>query len=425
MAIRSDVLVVGGGIAGLMAGISATTAGATVTVVTASESTLRQASGLIDILGYVERDEDPVVDPLEACNALAEDHPYRVIGRDAIESGMAGFDRAVGDLYRGSSVTRNALIPTAAGTIKPTARYQTTMEPGLVSDPRDTVIVGFERLPALDGPLAAAWMSSADCPFAVRGETCAFPGSFRTDAAITRYAHALDQNESLPTEDGDRPGREALAETLQGVVGEAERIGVPAMLGLEHPETVRSTVSDSIGADVFEIPTGPPSIPGMRLATQLTRSLQEEGGRFHTGAAVVDFETDGERIDRVQVDRNDSLVPYEADEYILATGGLVGKGIRASRERVREPVFDCWVSQPDDRYDWFVDEVFGEQPYPRFGVSIDETLRPQNQSGAVEYPNLRAAGSVIGGYDFGAELSGSGVSIATGWDAGSRAGGGV
>ena len=425
MAIQSEVLVIGGGIAGLMAGISATRAGASVTVVTASESTLRQASGLIDILGYVSRDDGPVMEPLEAFDELPDDHPYRLVGRAAIESGMAGFDEVGGDLYRGSSVTRNALIPTAAGTIKPTARYQVTMEPGLVSDPRDTVIVGFERLPALDGPLAGAWLSSADCPFSVHGETCAFPGEFRTDAAITRFARALDQNEILETEDGDQPAREALAEALRTVVGEAERIGVPAMLGLEHPEIVRSTVSDSIGADVFEIPTGPPSIPGMRLAAKLTRAYQQAGGHFHTGAAVVDFETDGQRIDRVQVDRNDSLVPYEAEEYVLATGGLVGKGIRASRERVREPIFDCWISQPDDRYEWFVDDVFGEQPYPRFGVSVDETLRPHDHSGAVEYPNLRAAGSVIGGYDFGAELSGSGVSIATGWDAGSRAAGGV
>jgi len=50
--IADDVLVVGGGLAGLTAGVAAARAGAGVRVVSAAESTLRQASGLVDVLGY-------------------------------------------------------------------------------------------------------------------------------------------------------------------------------------------------------------------------------------------------------------------------------------------------------------------------------------------------------------------------------------
>ena len=106
---------------------------------------------------------------------------------------------------------------------------------------------------------------------------------------------------------------------------------------------------------------------------------------------------------------------------MLATGGLVGKGVRSDRERAFEPIFDCHVPHPADRYDWFVDDVFGDQPYARFGLPVDRDLRPLDAGDALEFANLRAAGAVLGGYDFAAEKSGGGVSLATGYVAGRRA----
>jgi len=134
---------------------------------------------------------------------------------------------------------------------------------------------------------------------------------------------------------------------------------------------------------------------------------------------VVDYETDAgetapnglERIDHVVVDRNGSEIPHRADQYVLATGGLVGKGVRSERERVFEPIFDCHVPHAADRYDWFVDDVFGDQPYARFGLPVDRDLRPLDASDEPEFSNLRSAGAVLGGYDFAAEKSGAGVSL--------------
>jgi len=97
------------------------------------------------------------------------------------------------------------------------------------------------------------------------------------------------------------------------------------------------------------------------------------------------------------------------------------KGVRSERERVFEPIFDCHVPHAADRYDWFVDDVFGDQPYARFGLPVDRDLRPLDASDEPEFSNLRAAGAVLGGYDFAAEKSGAGVSLATGYVAGRRA----
>ncbi|MFO7834341.1 MAG: FAD-binding protein [Halohasta sp.] len=89
---------------------------------------------------------------------------------------------------------------------------------------------------------------------------------------------------------------------------------------------------------------------------------------------------------------------------------------------VEEPIFDCHIPHPEDRYEWFDEEAFGDQPFAHFGVVVDETMRPLDASDSPEFDNLRAAGAVIGGADTVAEKSQSGVSLATAVVAGEQAG---
>jgi len=199
-----------------------------------------------------------------------------------------------------------------------------------------------------------------------------------------------------------------------------QRVGVPALLGRQRPGTVRGSLSDRLDVPVFEVPTGPPSLLGIRLADRFESALLDAGAKVETGVDVVGYEGDA-RIDHVVVERNGSRTPYRAEEYVLATGGLVGNGVRSDRTTVHEPVFGCHVPHSDDRYDWFEDDVFGDHQFARFGVDVGPDLRPRDSAGNVEFENVRAAGSVLGGYDFPAEKSGAGVSIATGHVAGTRA----
>ena len=462
MAIESDVLVVGGGLAGATAALSAAREGADVRLVSHKDSTLRQASGLIDALGYVppsraagdagpgsdptreptagrtgalaERRSDPegpLVNPFERVDALPEGHPYRLVGADALREGLTLFDDVAGDRYRGGHTERNALLPTAGGTVKPTARYPASMAAGLASDDAPTLIVGFESLPEYDARQLAARLRASGVPFPVAGVEVRFPGDFRDDARLTRLAGALDRDEALgdDTSRTGTPAREALADAvephLDAVGGSDEpdataaRVGFPAMLGDERAAAVRADLSDRLGAAVFELPGGPPSIPGLRLEDRLFDALDEAGVRIETGNPVVGREVDeGGRIVHVLVDRKGREIPYAADAFVLATGGAIGKGIDSDREGVREPVLGCHVPHPDDRYEWFVDDAFGDQPYARFGVAADEALRPLDADGAVQYPNVRVAGATLGGADAAREKSASGVSLATGLVAG-------
>ncbi|WP_435178056.1 glycerol-3-phosphate dehydrogenase subunit GlpB [Halorussus sp. AFM4] len=440
MAIEDDVTVIGGGLAGMTAALAAAREGAAVRVLSHKDSTLRSASGLVDVLGYLpeesatEREPGPLADPFEAIPDLPERHPYRTVGPEGVREGLALFDDVVGDRYRGGHTDRNALVPTHGGTVKPTARYPASVAPGLASDDRPVLLVGFETVPDLDAPLAADHLRAAGVPFPVRGVTVRFPGGFRADAARTRLADALDANERVTVGDGagpyseSLPIRRALAETVKEHLGDAERVGFPALLGEHETGDVLADLGAELGAAVFEVPTGPPSLPGMRLEGALRAACREAGVRFTTGNPVVDFETEGgaggsapDSVAAVRVERNGAAIPFRADQFVLATGGLVGKGVESDRDRVREPVFDCRVPHPDDRYDWSADRAFGDHAFARFGVETDGKLRPLDRAGDPEFRNLRAAGAVLGGYDFAAEQSGSGVSLATGLAAGRRA----
>lgn len=429
VAIESDVVIVGGGLAGATAALAAAREGAHVHLISANESTLRQASGLIDALGYPDPDGNggasasgPLADPFAGIDDLPPAHPYRVVGADALRDGLALFDDVVGDLYRGGHTDRNALIATTSGRAKPTARYPRSMAPGVVSDERPMLLVGFEAATDFDAPLSAERLSAAGVPFDVEGITVEFPGEYRADAAVTRLAHALERDEDAGE---GRTTRRRLADRIRPHLGDAERVGLPAMLGDGNVEVVRADLSERLDAAVFEVPTGPPSLPGIRLADRLFAALDEAGVSMTTGTPVVDVESaggaDGDRIDRVFIDRNGAKIPYAAEQYVLATGGLVGKGLNSTRERATEAVFGCHVSQPDDRTDWSSEGAFADHAFARFGVEPDATMRPLGGDGEQEYENLRAAGGVVGGADVAREKSASGVSLATGFVAGRTA----
>lgn len=415
MAIDSDVLVIGSGLAGMTAAAAAARAGARVRLVGAGESTLRSASGLIDVLGYLPA-TGPLADPFGAIEALPAGHPYRRLGVEAVREGLALFDEQI-DGYRGKHTAKNALVPTVAGNVKPTARYPASTAPGLASVKRDCLLVGFSGLPAFDAPLAAARLRAADVPFSVRGTTISFPVDLQADAVATRYARALESNEQVTA----TPCRIALAEAIAAELDGESRVGLPAVLGHESPTAVRSVLAERLGVDVFEVPMGPPSLLGNRLQDEYAAALDELGVSRRTGVHIGGFEAANGRITRVYGDQNESQIPYGASEFILATGGLVGRGIDSDREGVSEPVFDCYVDHAPDRDEWFADDVYGEHPFARFGVRIDAEARPLDQAGSPEFVNLRAAGAVVGGADFPAEKSGSGISLATGVIAGRRA----
>jgi glycerol-3-phosphate dehydrogenase subunit B len=164
---------------------------------------------------------------------------------------------------------------------------------------------------------------------------------------------------------------------------------------------------------VFEIPTLPPSVPGMRLFEILRHALQGAGGRLAFGAGVVAHVRDGERIVSVDTATAGSPTTYAADAFVLASGGFHSGAIALdSRWQTREQLLDLPLQGvPGAGEPRFVASYFDEQPLARVGVAVDSDLRASGTA------NVVVAGASLPGAVSWREGSGEGVALASGYRA--------
>jgi glycerol-3-phosphate dehydrogenase subunit B len=167
----------------------------------------------------------------------------------------------------------------------------------------------------------------------------------------------------------------------------------------------------------FELLATLPSPHGWRLQRALDSALADHGVQVARGE-IAGVRAGGRRLEAA-VTASTELV---ADRFVLATGRYIGGGLVKERT-VREPVCDLGVFHDGRRIDREWPERLRHlerlSPHPAFriGVLTDERLRPLDWDGRIAYDNLRAAGSLLGGYDY-IRGYGFGVPMVTGWLAG-------
>ncbi len=420
------VVVVGGGIGGCIAALTARKADAQVVLVSTAPERYRHEPGTIDVLGNVEKRDGPLERPLFGIRKLPESHPYRTLGKDTIRDAVAVFDDALVDdaelPYQSGGVT-NALVATATGAARPTSRYPAGMAAGLVSSGRPMRLVGFEQLPHFDAELAADRLNGS-ARFDVNATTIDCPLDVDERSPLRSVAGALDENKS--TADGT-PAREALANQLRPELDIEPRIGVPAVLGLTAHETVRRNLESRLQAELFEIPVGEPSLPGLRLRNRLFE-LCDAAGVERIDATVTGIDANGDGVTGLELEHrveehegtSGERQQVTGDAFILATGGLAAGGIVEQGGEIVEPVFECPVSHPPERLDWSEQDAFGDHQFARFGVDVGAQLQPRGPDGP-HYQNLYAAGTVLGGHNFVRQRSRGGVAIVTGYQAAKNA----
>ncbi|MHA2214099.1 MAG: FAD-binding protein, partial [Candidatus Thorarchaeota archaeon] len=158
MDIETDIVIVGGGMAGLVAGAIANEAGLRSVVIRKGESATSMSSGAIDVIGYLPDGTIPFESPKEGLMALAglhPFHPYGVLGFAEDKSGFAervvnGVEAAIEwlkDRLKGTiaeivgSLESNIHPLTIIGTTKPTCLIQETMfSDGFENDSDSTLL---------------------------------------------------------------------------------------------------------------------------------------------------------------------------------------------------------------------------------------------------------------------------------------------
>jgi glycerol-3-phosphate dehydrogenase subunit B len=411
-----DLCIVGSGMAGLSAALFAARRGLS-TVVVGRTGEIIFATGFLDLLAVPAPETGEVWDDpwagLAALTAAQPRHPYARIPAERIRSafdGLVAFLAEQGLPYVGEA-DRNVQAVTSVGTLKTTYRVPATAWNGVVALARRSpcLIADLRGLKGFSARQIAATLGNR-WP-GVRTTRLSLPGSTGPGEVFPeRLARSLEVAAS----------REALAAELRPLLGPAAVVGLPAVLGVSGSVEVLRDLEARLGAAVFEIPTMPPGVTGLRLKEAFERGLKGLGVTLCLESKVVRTEADpsgGFRLHAGPVRDVEEVIAARA--VILATGRFMGGGLQADRQRVSEPLFHLPVSHPVRRDDWHREDFLDRRGHPinRAGVEVDAAFRPVDADGRVVHPQLRAAGSILAHQDWMRMKCGSGLAIATAWAA--------
>ena len=199
---------------------------------------------------------------------------------------------------------------------------------------------------------------------------------------------------------------ERVVQEVRAALHDEDAVVLPQVFGLKDT-SVPGRIRQGVPARVVFAGTLPPSVPGIRTQALLKRRFELLGGTYLAGDEAVRAVVEGGVVQSISTRNLDSHA-LQAAHFILATGGFFSKGLRSNPFRVYEPVFGLDVDYPADRNGWYDPAFAADQPYMRFGLKTDAGLHPL--LGGESVKNLYAIGSVLGGTrpEFG---SGAGLAV--------------
>ena len=205
-------------------------------------------------------------------------------------------------------------------------------------------------------------------------------GSLCGERRAVHIARAMDRN------------WERIVQEMRSLLQDEDALVLPQVFGLKDPG-VPADIREGIPARVVFAGTLPPSVPGMRTQMLLKKRYQLLGGTFLMGDEAVSAEIRENRVHSI-VTRNLDINHLEAAQFVLASGHFFSKGLKSNPSGIYEPVFGLDVDYAEDRNEWYDPAFAQDQPYMGYGVRTDAQLHPLREGKALS--NLYAAGSVLG-----------------------------
>lgn len=398
----SDVIVIGGGLAGLMAACVAASLKQSVILLTYGAGSLPLASGAIDFLGVSNFDD--------AFRSMPNYHPYKKIGADNIDAAAKFFVNiaAQANLPYVGGVGKQIPIVTAVGTLKYSALVPESMDASRLADKKKIFVVGITGLKDFYAQMLADNLKKyfPKKIFEVVKIDLNFLGG--RDITCLDAARLLTDNE------------QPLANELQALNVDADdAIILPPIFGVMGNFS-RSAVQTQLRAEILETTCLPPSPSGIRLQRAFMEYLQNSGVKFFGNSKVVRCIADGKKVTGVVVKNSVREKIFRANKIILATGGFFSGGIEMRDfDNPQEPIFDLPVFFPEGAENWSNVELFGDNPqgFSTTGILTNSNLNPINARGKVMFDNLHVVGANLGGCDKIFERSAGGIAIASAYKA--------
>jgi glycerol-3-phosphate dehydrogenase subunit B len=416
---KTDVAVIGSGLAALTAARTAQQAGRQVVLVWPGLSSLYFLFATVDIMGYASATTaDPVQDPAgEVARLIAQHpgHPYARAGLPAVEAGVAlmlEWFQEAGLAWQGS-LDRNFLLPTATGTPKPCCLAPASMTTGDLHRPQPIALCGFDGYQDFAPELAASNLKGQWGAADVSAVRVTAPG-YGPDRLFTSIDLARSFEEAA--------FRDAVAQQLRDRLrGDDVRVGVPGVLGMTKADQTFAAFQQAVGHPVFEIPTLPPSVIALRFFDRLRKHLQEHGIEIIWAAPAHAAEVEDGHCRRILLKSAGHELPVEARSFVLALEDWVDGALRAGVHTVHDPFFHQLLAAHRVPTDRTAESLFAGQPYEQIGYALTDRLQPADAGGNALARNVFVAGGAIAGYDPSGTKSRGGMAIATGYRAAQEA----
>ncbi len=412
------IVIIGGGLAGLAAAWQASQGKEAVSLLTKGWGATHWGSGCIDLLGIDPATGKWLESPLAGIGQLGTEnpqHPYAVAGIDAIEAALSAFQSLAAEsgypLH--GSIERNWALPTALGVARPTCLAPQTMIHGDLRQKSPMLLVGFEHFVDFYPELAAKGLNDAGLP--ASAVTLSLPALRQRKFVNGVILAKLMETESFQAQ---------LIDAITPHLGDAERVGLPAILGVNQPLATQKTLEAGLNRPIFEIPVLPPSVPGIRLHKLLMESIEREGGQVNAGMEVVEFTSENGSIQTVFSEAAGRPLPHPTDQVVLATGGILGGGIVAdSFGDILETIFKLPIENAPAWENWFNNRFLAADSHPIYhaGISVNENFQPLAENNRPIYDNLYCVGGMLADCDPIHERALEGIALVSGFVAGNQA----
>ncbi|QIM62042.1 anaerobic glycerol-3-phosphate dehydrogenase subunit B [Pasteurellaceae bacterium Orientalotternb1] len=413
-----DVAIIGGGLSGLTCGIALQQQGKKCVIINNGQAAIDFSSGSLDLLGQLPsgRKIQHLEQNFTALYQQLPQHPYCLLGKEKTLAKAEQFEQLAKSLNLGlmGSKSKNHLRVTPLGGLRATwlsPDSVPTVQNETLFPHQKIAVLGIEGYHDFQPQLLADNLkqnpSFAHCEFTTAYLHIPELDQLRDNAREFRSVNIAQLLEhKLAFHDLVRE----IKEDSQG----ADAIFLPACFGLDDQGFFHQ-LKQAVGIAMFELPTLPPSLLGIRQHKRLRSQFEQLGGLMLNGDRAIKAEMEQGRVTKLytQLHQENAIT---ARHFVLASGSFFSNGLIADFDRIYEPVFEadiigCEKFAPTDRLSWTAHRFSAPQPYQSAGVAINARCQVQKDGEFV--PNLYAIGNVLGGFNSLELGCGSGVAVVT------------